>query len=130
MEISDFNGSYKVNIASNIHEIMPGYHDFGEAVVEIKDGILVGKDDGGISWNGKFMIAPENEAYDIVANVVVDPRTGQPDAVVMHYDGQLRREPVTHDVGLVVTKVNSAHRLQGKIQIGPIEINVSVRQIG
>ena len=129
MKISDFNGTFHVNIASNIHDFAPGYHDFGEATVEITDGLMEGKDAGGITWTGSLALAPVEDQNDIIVNMTIDPRTGVPNAVVMHYDGELKREPVDHVVGLKVTYVGASVRLRGRLQIGPIAIDVSIRPV-
>lgn len=127
MEISELNGKYFVSIASDIFKHAPGYHDFGDATIEVVDGQFNGMDSGKISWSGNFTLSDDQEHVDIKATI--DPRTGVPDAVVMHNDGQIRREPVTHKTRMKLTRVNTSFRMSGTLKVGPVEIEVSVRPV-
>lgn len=129
MKIGDLDGKYVINIASNIHELAPGFHDFGEANVLMKNGTFSGEDSGGITWSGVVALVPPGAPHDILATVTADPRTGVPDAVVLHLDGQLKRAPVTHNVGMKLTKVGKSFRLYGRLSIGPFEVDVTVRPV-
>jgi len=129
MDISDLNGTYQIALASNIHDIAPGYHDFGEAMVEIMNGQINGKDVGGITFSGQIDLAPVASPDDVLVDIVIDPRTGVADAVVYHYDGTLKREPVNHKIGMKLIKANNSVKLKGTLNIGPVRIEVIVRKV-
>lgn len=129
MEIRELDGTYEIGIASNIHDLAPGFHDFGEARVVMTNGAFQGRDSGGITWTGTVALAPTGEPNNILVTVTADPRTGVPDAVVLHLDGRLKRMPVTHVIDMKLTRVGKSFRLKGQLKIGPFEVDVTVRPV-
>lgn len=129
MHISEFDGAYEIVLGSDIHEVAPGYHDFGNARISVLNGQISGADSGGVSWTGSLSLVPDVDDTTVEAALTVDPTTGQPDAVVMHYDGILRREPVTHRIRLRLTNVHGVFYLRGSIKIGPVTIVTTVKRL-
>ena len=129
MDITELDGEYEVTMQSNIHELAPGFYDFGKALVTVSGGTLQGVDSGGITWSGTLTVAPDGADHDVIANIDVDPRTGRPDAKTMQHDGQIRRERVSHEVPLNLTRVGDKVILRGELRIGAFVTVAIIRRL-
>ncbi len=126
-DITKYDGEYEVAIVSDIHDVAPGFYQIGDAHVRLTNGVIEGADQGGVTFFGTATIANDTDPHDINIELTVDPTKAVSNAVIMHYDGSLKREPVTHNFGMKAVEIGGSFRFSCTLNIGPLEVNATLR---
>ncbi|MCA1907780.1 MAG: hypothetical protein LDL39_05410 [Magnetospirillum sp.] len=126
MDVSALNGFFTANFTSGA-SLPEGMYEFSRADLVIRDGRIAGYDVGGCLVTGTLRAAADGQ---FEATVTLDPRTGQPDAVMFQDDGSFRRVPVVRTLFLKLTEANGRVFLRGGVQVGPFDYAVFVQRVG
>ena len=106
----------------------PGAYEFAKGDFIVRDGRIAGLDRGGCTFVGTAIVERLPDGWMAHVNVIIDPRTGIPGAVMFFDDGIPRREPIQRTLVLKIRDVNGTLLLTGTGPFGPGAITVNARR--